>query len=177
MTMDRRALLAGLIPLPLAGLLPSAILAAASKPRGTTRDRWLLDDRCCGWQRGDLRLRHGCLHAGPHRGDCAHYIGIPGLSMPGIHDGPDDTVDEYGRPNGWCEVCWCHKRLDDAEAEIARLKGSSMTYGKWLSKQSPDVQDSVLGKDRGKQFRAGTLTPYHGAPCTIEDIRFDEVRS
>lgn len=48
----------------------------------------------------------GCAIAGPGRGDCAHFIGLPGVSIPGRHDGPDDTLDCYGKPNGWCWVCW-----------------------------------------------------------------------
>ena len=41
----------------------------------------------------------GCLLDGPRRGDCLHYIGLP--------DKEDETTtDVYGRPHGWCEVCW-----------------------------------------------------------------------
>jgi hypothetical protein len=47
-----------------------------------------------------------CLYAGPGRGDCEHFVGLPGKSIPGQHDGDDDTVDVYGRPNGWCWSCW-----------------------------------------------------------------------
>ena len=48
----------------------------------------------------------GCEIAGPGRGDCAHFIGLPGTSIPDRHDGPDDTLDCYGKPNGWCWTCW-----------------------------------------------------------------------
>ncbi len=47
-----------------------------------------------------------CSYAGPGRGDCEHFTGLPGESIPGQHDGPDDTVDVYGKPNGWCWFCW-----------------------------------------------------------------------
>ena len=59
----------------------------------------------------DLRFTRGCLMAGSGRGDCEHFVGLPGKSIPGQHDGPDDTVDAYGRPNGWCEVCWRGKQI------------------------------------------------------------------
>ena len=44
----------------------------------------------------------GCELVVPGRGDCLHGIGLPGKSVPGQHDGPDDTVDAWGKPNGWC---------------------------------------------------------------------------
>jgi hypothetical protein len=62
-----------------------------------------------------------CRFAGLGRGDCEHFVGLPGKSIPGQHDGPDDTVDVYGIPNGWCEYCWsCHK-LTIAENKIKEL--------------------------------------------------------
>jgi len=50
--------------------------------------------------------KSGCTMVGPGRGDCEHFVGLPGISNPGQHDGPDDTVDEYGKPYGWCWSCW-----------------------------------------------------------------------
>ena len=47
-----------------------------------------------------------CTFAGPGRGDCEHFIGLPGFSIPNQHDGPDITKDSYGKPNGWCWQCW-----------------------------------------------------------------------
>lgn len=44
-----------------------------------------------------LRSVRGCLLAGPGRGDCENFIGLPKI---------EDKVDEYGRPFRWCEVCW-----------------------------------------------------------------------
>jgi hypothetical protein len=47
----------------------------------------------------------GCLYADPGRGDCEHFVGLPGLVIRGQHDGPP-TEDVYGKPNGWCWHCW-----------------------------------------------------------------------
>lgn len=47
----------------------------------------------------------GCLHAGTGRGDCEHFVGLPGLEEDVQHDGPR-TQDHYGKPNGWCWPCW-----------------------------------------------------------------------
>jgi len=47
----------------------------------------------------DLKHSNGCLLAGPGRGDCDHFVGLPEVE-------DETTCDEYGRPNGWCEVCW-----------------------------------------------------------------------
>ena len=68
----------------------------------------------------DLQNGGGC-HAGKGRGDCEHFVGLPGKSIPGQHDGPDDTVDEYGKPNGWCWQCWKSHQLADCRAKLARI--------------------------------------------------------
>ncbi len=68
----------------------------------------------------------GCLFSGPGRGDCEHFVGLPGKSIPGRHDGPDDTVDEYGRPNGWCEVCWRGRQIQFLKRALFQ---SSRAYG------------------------------------------------
>ena len=60
----------------------------------------------------------GCTLAGPGRGDCAHFVGLPGKSIPGQHDGKDDTVDCYGKPNGWCWSCWKDYKLQVAKTEL-----------------------------------------------------------
>lgn len=62
-----------------------------------------------------------CRFAGEGRGDCAHFIGLPGKSIPCQHDGPDDTVDVYGIPNGWCEYCWCSHQLSEARTKNREL--------------------------------------------------------
>lgn len=54
----------------------------------------------------------GCQLAGPGRGDCAHFVGLPGHTIEGVHDGSDATVDVYGKPNGWCWSCWKDLRIE-----------------------------------------------------------------
>lgn len=68
----------------------------------------------------------GCLLSKKGRGDCEHFIGLPGKSIPGKHDGPDDTFDEYDRPNGWCEVCWRGRQIQFLEFALFE---SSKAYG------------------------------------------------
>jgi len=60
----------------------------------------------------------GCDFTDQGRGDCEHYVGLPGRSIPGQHDGPDDTVDAYGKPNDWCWSCWKSHRMSKMEAKI-----------------------------------------------------------
>ena len=76
-----------------------------------------------------LQTEPVCLLAGPGRGDCEHAVGLPGHSIPGQHDGDDDTVDHYGKPNGWCWHCWhTHQRdelqrqLREANSEVEQLQ-------------------------------------------------------
>lgn len=57
----------------------------------------------------------GCYFATSGRGDCYNYVGLPGRSIPGRHDGYDDTVDHYGKPNGWCWSCWKSRQLEKAQ--------------------------------------------------------------
>jgi hypothetical protein len=65
----------------------------------------------------------GCHFAGPGRGDCDHFIGYPSnIHVPQQHDGPDDTVDCYGKPNGWCWYCWLQYQLAAAQSELWQVK-------------------------------------------------------
>lgn len=59
-----------------------------------------------------------CVYSGPGRGDCEHFLGLPGKSIPGQHDGQDDTVDHRGKPNGWCQRCWDVCRIEGLERGI-----------------------------------------------------------
>lgn len=67
----------------------------------------------------------GCTLAGPGRGDCEHAVGLPGESIPGQHDGDDDTVDVYGKPNGWCWSCWKDYRIRELEKELGQIQRSA----------------------------------------------------
>jgi len=73
----------------------------------------------------ELESTSGCAYAGPSRGDCAHFIGLPGKSIPGQHDGTDDTVDCYGKPNGWCWHCWKDHKLEKAIGRVKELEAES----------------------------------------------------
>ena len=60
-----------------------------------------------------------CTLAGPGRGDCEHHTGLPGISIPDQHDGPNDTVDAHGKPNGWCWQCWKSKQIEMLQEQVA----------------------------------------------------------
>jgi hypothetical protein len=64
----------------------------------------------------------GCVLAGPGRGDCENSVGLPGQSVPGQHDGDDDTVDACGKPNGWCWPCWKSRQIAQLQSEIEKLR-------------------------------------------------------
>jgi len=59
-----------------------------------------------------------CSLAGPGRGDCENFVGLPGKSIPGQHDGDDDTVDHCGKPNGWCWHCWLMHERNRLQSEL-----------------------------------------------------------
>ena len=60
----------------------------------------------------------GCSYSGAGRGDCEHFVGLPGKSIPNQHDGDDDTVDCYGKPNGWCWSCWKSQQIASLTAKL-----------------------------------------------------------
>ena len=62
-----------------------------------------------------MQATHGCLLAGPGRGDCWHALGLPGVMK------HPDTIDHYGRPNGWCQVCWQSEGLTVLRKEYEKL--------------------------------------------------------
>ena len=64
----------------------------------------------------------GCELSGRGRGDCFNAVGLPGETVPDQHDGPDDTVDVYGRPNGWCWQCWKSHQIDELQSINADLR-------------------------------------------------------
>jgi len=64
----------------------------------------------------------GCNFSGPGRGDCEHFVGLPGGSIPDQHDGPDNTVDVYGKPNGWCWSCWKSLKIQRLHDQISKLQ-------------------------------------------------------
>ena len=67
-------------------------------------------------------IRVWCRFKGPGRGDCFHFVGLPERSIPGQHDGPDDTVDEYGIPNDWCEYCWLSYKYEQLQKTIMKCE-------------------------------------------------------
>lgn len=77
----------------------------------------------------------GCTFAGPGRGDCEHFIGLPGKSIPGLHDGPDDTVDVYGKPNGWCWSCWKSHQIRNLRADLANVRSERQQYKELWQKE------------------------------------------
>ncbi len=88
-----------------------SVIGSQPKPEPETpfeRLQWKVNSGCC-------------TLSGLMRGDCEHAVGLPGKSIPNKHNGPDDTVDCYDKPNGWCWSCWKSKQLEDAQREIKRL--------------------------------------------------------
>ncbi len=65
-----------------------------------------------------LEIR-GCLLAvrgtGPGRGDCDHFVGLPAVE-------DETTTDEYGRPHGWCQICWQGEQIRRLQSERRELR-------------------------------------------------------
>ena len=56
----------------------------------------------------------GCLFAGPGRGDCRNFLGLPDVL-------DETTTDVYGKPEEWCWSCWKAEKLNRLAAENAAL--------------------------------------------------------
>lgn len=73
-----------------------------------------------------------CLLAGPGRGDCEHYIGLP------KYETYPETTDEYGVPHGWCIVCW-HTAI------IGRLHERLRVLGKTIqAERTQELKDAIV---------------------------------
>jgi hypothetical protein len=94
---------------------------------------------------------------------------------------------EYGAANGLGKLVSRddlprgHKGAFDAfsRRRMRELTGqvpAKTTYQQWLSRQSPEIQDDILGPTRGKLFREGGLTldrfvNREGDELTLEELR------
>ena len=89
-----------------------------------------------------LQNSHGCLIAGPGRGDCSHFIGMPTtIAYP-------ETVDIYGRPNRWCQVCWNGEQIRRFQENMKKLaqdfdqsEKENKIYNKILAGLRPKLND------------------------------------
>ena len=61
----------------------------------------------------------GCLLAKLNRGDCEHFVGLPEVE-------DEKATDEYGRPHGWCELCWRSEQINRMKAYIFH---TALSYG------------------------------------------------
>jgi hypothetical protein len=60
-----------------------------------------------------------CLFAGEGRGDCEHFVGLPDFRN--ITDANHaEFVDEYGKPLGWCWVCWLKHQNEQMGIKMRR---------------------------------------------------------
>jgi predicted nucleic acid-binding Zn-ribbon protein len=93
-------------------------------------------------------IRHdsgmGCALAGPGRGDCLHFCGVPAVLN-------EQTTDVYGKPNDWCWPCWKDWRLERAQSELAaeRTRAEDL-FSKWSGK----VADAQRWMERAEQAEA-----------------------
>lgn len=74
----------------------------------------------------------GCTLAAPGRGDCENSVGLPGKSVPGQHDGDDDTVNAYGKPNGWCWPCWKSQQIRGLREALEEYRGERSYFEKGI---------------------------------------------
>lgn len=87
-------------------------------------------------QRDELREKlnqPNCFYAGPGRGDCVNYVGLPAVF-------DETTTDPYGKPLNWCWWCWKAHQLASARADAEQAK---KTIREVLSPELADAPLSV----------------------------------
>lgn len=93
----------------IANALNSKLMAACALTWAGIIDAALAAPGCAaGREPGTIR---SCLLAAPSRGDCEHFVGLPNVLN-------EYTTDEYGRPYGWCEICWRGEQLRSLRAAL-----------------------------------------------------------
>ncbi len=105
-------------------------------------------------QRAKLNGLDNCTLAGPGRGDCWNFVGLPGKSIPDHHDGPDDTVDEYGKPNGWCWSCWKSEQIERLRAQVISVMQERQLWHTRSILLLQHVPDSANILERLKELEA-----------------------
>lgn len=116
-----------------------------------------------------------CLLAGPGRGDCEHAVGLPGPSIPGQHDGPDDTVDAYGKPNGWCWMCWRGKKVERAEVRISALTLQVAELERHVWALNAALEQAQQARDQSEQSAEVWRTRVERAAESLADVLPEEV--
>lgn len=123
------------------------------------------------------RVRDGaCALSGPGRGDCEHFVGLPGESIPGQHDGPDDTVDCYGRPNGWCQRCRDIRQLSNLQSRNSELESELELTNARLENAVKTVSTCRMIRRDGKEPPTGTEAKLVDAERRIEVLEADLAR-
>lgn len=108
-----------------------------------------------------------CQLAGPGRGDCLHFVGLP-VTL------DETTTDHYGKPHGWCWWCWQSHRLaiatqvvEAAEAFCAELQEDAEGV------PQPELQKLHAALDASDNAR---LTDERAAATTGEPVAYKVVR-
>lgn len=101
-----------------------------------------------------LKIR-GCLLAGPGRGDCKNFVNLPKVEN-------RETTDEYGRPHGWCQVCWLAERelrlcKKVRELSLAALQFISLTKQGETDGVDGDLHD--IASNRLFELAGGEVAP------------------
>jgi len=91
-----------------------------------------------------LEGERGCLLAGPGRGDCDHFVGLSETE-------DEATVDEYGRPHGWCQICWCGVQIQRLHAARAAAFAEAAGVARELGKT---FTTSYFRRDTAQQITA-----------------------
>jgi len=112
-----------------------------------------------------------CRFAGPGRGDCEHYVGIP------KEEKYPETVDEYGIPHGWCEYCWSVEKRNRLTALLEKKDAESKELQRRLDGDTEMMfgyQKELREKDAEIERLKTALLEAQKIGWTIHEIYMDE---
>jgi hypothetical protein len=108
-----------------------------------------------------------CRFAGPGRGDCKHFLGLP-VKL------DETTTDEYGIPHGWCEYCWSSHQRDDLQHQLAESRerlAEALDHLRWLIPMAKGyAQTNPVGSNLAMVNNAESFTLDTEPPALLKEV-------
>lgn len=121
----------------------------------------------------------GCTLAGPGRGDCEHFCGLPATE-----EYPRD-VDEYGKPRDWCWACWKSellRRVYNRRAKPEPSAGLGKGFGEWIAeylnwRAGRGYYDQLVENDMEVAYNEGWSAGRAATSDEREEVSVDQARA
>ena len=113
---------------------------------------------------GQVSNRVWCRFAGPGRGDCAHFIGLPAVF-------DQATTDEYGIPHGWCEYCWSSHQRDELHLRCHELMSAlKFAHDEMCSWYSSEYANHTSSQFISEEIAKGVAVSSTEPPALLKEV-------